>query len=42
MHILVSYLLLLYASSDRAKTLAGGVGTVDYYWDSNKEDEDTC
>lgn len=31
MHISVSYLLLLYAISDRAETVAGAVGTVDYY-----------
>lgn len=41
MHISVSYLLLLYAISDKAETLAGAIGTVDYYWHSNKEDEDT-
>lgn len=41
MHILVSYLLLLYAISDRAETLAGAVGTVDYYWRINKKYEDT-
>lgn len=40
-HISISCLLLLYAVSDRVETLAGTVGTVDYYWHSNKKYEDT-
>lgn len=39
MRILVLHLLLQYAISDRAEVLAGAVGTVDYYWHTNKKME---
>lgn len=38
-HISVLHLLLQYAISDRAEALAGALGTVDYYWHSNKKME---
>lgn len=37
MHILVRHLLLQCSLSDRAEALAGAVGTVHYYWHSNKK-----